>query len=247
MRCDAAPRAGRRTAPPAESAPCHPRRRDATCPPRSAARAASRRAAASPAGPGRAASGSTACTWAPAARTRQSAHSDRKPLRSSPVRHRMHRVRARTGADRARTSLTNCSRSCERIHHRCPGSTCCSRSHSAGSHTAGAPGRSPPDSSRPSSSHCGAAQVGACTPLVIEPIGTSDGSKPGHSSLNISRLTRPCSSETPLARCASRRPMWAMLNFDGSSSAPNAMTRSSGTPGSSREVAPDGPPSPLPK
>ena len=109
--------------------------------------------------------------------------------------------------------------------------------------TAGALGRSPPESSRPSSSHCGAAQVGACTPLVIEPIGTSDGSKPGHSSLNISRLTRPCSSDTPLARCASRRPMWAMLNFDGSSSAPNAMIRSSGTPGSSREVAPDGLPS----
>ena len=38
-----------------------------------------------------------------------------------------------------------------------------------------------------------------------------------------------------------------MLNFDGSSSAPNAMIRSSGTPGSSRELAPDGLPTGLPK
>ena len=42
-----------------------------------------------------------------------------------------------------------------------------------------------PISSRPSSIHCGAAHVGACTPLVIEPIGTSLVSKPGHSSLNM--------------------------------------------------------------
>ena len=41
----------------------------------------------------------------------------------------------------------------------------------------------------------------ACTPFVIDPIGTSSVSKPVHSSLNISRLTLPCSSDTPLARC----------------------------------------------
>ena len=120
-----------------------------------------------------------------------------------------------------------------------PVSTCCSRCHMSGSLTAEV---SLPISSRPSSSHCGAAQVGPCTPLVIEPIGTSLGSNPGHNSLNIARLTRPCSSDTPLARCASRRPMCAMLNFDGSSSAPNAMIRSSGTPGSSRDIAPEGRP-----
>ena len=46
-----------------------------------------------------------------------------------------------------------------------------------------------------------ATQVGACTPLVIELIGTSASSKAGHRPSNISRLTWPCSSETPLARC----------------------------------------------
>ena len=87
----------------------------------------------------------------------------------------------------------------------------------------------------------------ACTPLVIDPIGTSLGSNPGHSSLNISLLTLPCSSDTPFARCASRRPMCAMLNFDGSSSSPKAMIRSSGTPGSNRESAPAGLPGRPPK
>ena len=36
-----------------------------------------------------------------------------------------------------------------------------------------------------------ATQVGACTPLVIEPMGTSASSKAGHSPLNIPRLTSP--------------------------------------------------------
>ena len=70
--------------------------------------------------------------------------------------------------------------------------------------------------------------VEACTPLVIEPIGTSLASKPGQSSLNISAATLPCSMLTPLARCASRRPMWAMLKIVGSSSAPKARMRESG-------------------
>ena len=41
--------------------------------------------------------------------------------------------------------------------------------------------------------------------------------------------------------------MCAMLNFDGSSSAPNATIRSSGTPGSSRDIAPAGPSAEPPK
>ena len=61
-----------------------------------------------------------------------------------------------------------------------------------------------------------ATHVGACTPLVIEPIGTSASSKAGHSPLNMPRLTSPCSSETPLARWASRKPITAMLNTDAS-------------------------------
>ncbi len=62
----------------------------------------------------------------------------------------------------------------------------------------------------------GATQVGACTPLVTEVIGTSGESNPGQSPANMSRLTSPCSSETPLARWASRRPMTAMLKTVGS-------------------------------
>ena len=59
-------------------------------------------------------------------------------------------------------------------------------------------------------------QVGACTPLVIEVIGTSASSKAGHRPWNISRLTWPCSWETPLARWARRKPITAMLNTAGS-------------------------------
>ena len=55
-----------------------------------------------------------------------------------------------------------------------------------------------------------------CTPLVIEPIGTSLVSKPGHRPANMARLTSPCSLETPLTRWASRMPMTAMLNTPGS-------------------------------
>ncbi len=58
-------------------------------------------------------------------------------------------------------------------------------------------------------------QVGACTPFVTEVIGTSAVSNPGQSSPNISRLTSPCSFETPLARWPSRRPMTAMLKVFG--------------------------------
>ena len=61
----------------------------------------------------------------------------------------------------------------------------------------------------------GATQVGPCTPLVIEPIGTSAVSKPGHSPVNISLLTWPCSVLTPLTRWASRIPITAMLNRSG--------------------------------
>ena len=61
----------------------------------------------------------------------------------------------------------------------------------------------------------GPTQVGACTPLVTEVIGTSSVSKPGHSPLNMPRLTSPCSLATPLARWARRRPMTAMLKTVG--------------------------------
>ena len=57
-----------------------------------------------------------------------------------------------------------------------------------------------------------ATHVGACTPLVIEVIGTSASSKAGHRPLNMPRLTSPCSWETPLARWARRKPITAMLN-----------------------------------
>ena len=83
--------------------------------------------------------------------------------------------------------------------------------------------------------------MGACTPLVIDPIGTSASSKAGHRPLNMPRLTSPCSTETPLARWASRKPITAMLKTDGSppskSSVPSARIRSTGTPG----VAPASP------
>lgn len=68
----------------------------------------------------------------------------------------------------------------------------------------------------PSRNTSGATQVGACTPLVTEVIGTSEGSKPGQSPANISRLTSPCRVETPLARWARRSPITAMLKRLGS-------------------------------
>ena len=52
--------------------------------------------------------------------------------------------------------------------------------------------------------------------MVTEVIGTSLVSKSGHSPWNISRETSPCSSETPLARWPSRKPITAMLNLLGS-------------------------------
>ena len=61
-----------------------------------------------------------------------------------------------------------------------------------------------------------ATQLGACTPLVTEPIGTSDSSKPGHSPANIFLLTSPCSRLTPFTRWDSRMPITAMLNMPGS-------------------------------
>ncbi len=61
-----------------------------------------------------------------------------------------------------------------------------------------------------------ATQVAGCTPLVMEPIGTSASSNPGHRPENISRLTAPCSLLTPLTRCASRMPITAMLKTFGS-------------------------------
>ena len=79
--------------------------------------------------------------------------------------------------------------------------------------TSSASGSAPWPAARSKTSR--ATQVGACTPLVIEPIGTSASSKAGHRPLNMPRLTWPCSCETPLARCASRKPITAMLKTDG--------------------------------
>ena len=80
-----------------------------------------------------------------------------------------------------------------------------------------------------------ATHVGACTPLVIDVIGTSSLSKPDHRPANMPRETWPCRRLTPLARCAMRRPMTAMLNTAGSPpsyvSAPRASTRSTGDAG----------------
>ena len=67
-----------------------------------------------------------------------------------------------------------------------------------------------------SSSISVATQVAGCTPLVMEPMGTSVSSNPGHRPENISRLTAPCSLLTPFARCASRMPITAMLKTCGS-------------------------------
>jgi len=86
-------------------------------------------------------------------------------------------------------------------------------SSSAPSHTPWMPVRS-------SSSISGEIQLCACTPFVIDVIGTSSTGTPGHIPLNISRLTAPCSLATPLARAARRSPMTAMLKrvSSGSSS-----------------------------
>jgi len=94
------------------------------------------------------------------------------------------------------------------------------------------PSRCSPSLSVARSRISGATQVGACTPFVIELIGTSPVSKPGQSEPNMLRLTSPCSRLTPLARCPRRSPMCAMLNTPGSSfSAPRARICSTGTPG----------------
>ena len=94
------------------------------------------------------------------------------------------------------------------------------------------------DSARPRSA--GSVQVGACTPFVIDVIGTSSESKPGQRSPNMRRLTSPCSFETPFARWASRRPITAMLNglVAGSApgSTPSASASAGSTPGSSELV-----------
>ena len=52
--------------------------------------------------------------------------------------------------------------------------------------------------------------------MVIEVIGTSVVSNAFQSPWNISRDTSPCSTETPLARWPSRKPITAMLNLSGS-------------------------------
>ncbi len=86
------------------------------------------------------------------------------------------------------------------------------------------------DSARPRSA--GSVQVGAWTPFVIDVIGTSSESKPGHRSPNMRRLTWPCSFDTPFARWASLRPITAMLNGLVAGSAPGSTPRASASAGS---------------
>ena len=64
----------------------------------------------------------------------------------------------------------------------------------------------------------GATHVPACTPLVTEVIGISSVGTSGQRSLNISRLTSPCSLATALERPARRRPITAMLKRSSGSS-----------------------------
>ena len=105
---------------------------------------------------------------------------------------------------------------------------------SAPAHAAPSACRSTPRSRSTSCCISRDTHVGACTPLVTEVIGQSAGSNFGHSPANISRLTSPCNNETPLARCATRRPINAMLKTvwspPGKLSAPRPSTRSIGSP-----------------
>ena len=155
---------------------------------------------------GRAASASAACTSGRAARSRWSGRRGRARSRSSRARRRSRRGAARTraaaGAPRAPAARAS------------PGARPRPRRR-------GPAGRRPRrwrprpggcrGTSRPGRRPGGPPRSGACTPLVIEVIGTSRSSKPGQSPSNMCRLTSPCSCETPLARPPSRRPITAML------------------------------------
>ncbi len=114
---------------------------------------------------------------------------------------------------RSRTSSTSSSRSERRSSQMSWSAMSATESQRSESPTLSASSaRWVPICRAPSRNTSGATQVGACTPLVTEVIGTSSGSNPGQSPENISRLTWPCSRETPLARWARRRPITAMLN-----------------------------------
>ncbi len=139
---------------------------------------------------------------------------------------------------RLRTSVTSCSRRARRSSQMSWSGMSATASQRSEPPTVSASSvRRPPSCRAPRRSTSGATQVGACTPLVTEVIGTSSASKPGHSPENISRLTRPCSSDTPLARWPRRRPITAMLNRFGSPPAyvsmPSRRMRSTSMRGSS--------------
>ena len=148
--------------------------------------------------------------------------------RSSRARPRRAPRCSQEARSRRRTSSTSRSRSCRR----------------SSTGRVGELGRRPSKCrrrrGRPGRARCARAELddlaarptsGACTPLVTELIGTSAASKPGHRPSNIPRLTAPCSLQTPLARCASRRPMCAMLNMARVLlGAERAGSRSTGTP-----------------
>ena len=82
----------------------------------------------------------------------------------------------------------------------------------------------------------GATQVGACTPLVIEVIGTSSASKPGQRPANISAADlRRAAARRRWRAGPSRKPITAMLNTSGRRpGSPRRRARGSarrGTPG----------------
>ena len=158
-------------APPAGSAPCRRRRRGATCPPRSAesgrfsssssfsSRSGSRSISVSRLYVGtRRANPMVSTSGSKAVAIQPSSASDAP--RSSHDR----RSRARTSSMSSVAQLRADPPQMPRVDllQPLPGSGFGQRAEIFAA-----------DSSRPSASHCGAAHVGACTPLVIEPIGTS--------------------------------------------------------------------------
>ena len=56
-------------------------------------------------------------------------------------------------------------------------------------------------------------QVPRCTPFVTWRIGTSDASRPSHRPCQMCRVSRPCRSDTPFTRLASRMAAAVMWNI----------------------------------
>ena len=131
---------------------------------------------------------------APGGRTRSVSTSGSKPLRSSPVRPR----RAALQPGLAQPCAHVVDQLGAQLRADPPDVTGVDLLQPLPYAAARAAPRCEPASSRPSSSHSGAAQVGPCTPLVIEPIGTSAGSNPGHSSSNMLAADPPVQLRHPV-------------------------------------------------